>query len=163
MKYIQRLEMDFVVIMQGIAGLTILVLCGITLAEGALNDLTKHADHIQFLGLQMQQTGTYTFYFFGKGVRLSGLVELGKISSTQRLLLIELGGHTFALNTRPTFEVHNVFQLLGTWMLVFKQGAFTLAQDTMLWLWNSLLTLTSLLGKGFALIWEKVRSFSNSF
>jgi len=134
LKYVQWLEDDLGVVVRGIAGLSLLVIGGVVLAETSLNDLTRQVDFVQFVNLQMSKMGEYTFYFCGESFKLNALMEVGSITNTDRKLCVEIGAYTVTLNTMPVVDLRNVFHLLSPWIVSIKQGVLALVHDAGMWL-----------------------------
>jgi hypothetical protein len=129
MKYIQLLGEDSWVIVQAVGGLLVFIIAGITVAEGAILDLTQYTQRTGFINLQVTKMGVYTFNFLGESFSAQSILYIGKISSLDRKLLVDLGGTAFVVNTLPVFDARNCFAMLGTWMIVAKQGMALLLSD----------------------------------
>lgn len=129
MKYIQLLGEDSWIVIQAVGGLLALVIIGITVAEGAIIDLTHYAQHTEFMNLQVTGMGVYTFYFLGESISVQSMLQVGRISLLDRKLFIDLGGTAFIVNTLPVFDARNLFALLATWIMVAKQGIAVLLSD----------------------------------
>lgn len=134
MRNVQWLEADLWIIAQGIGGLLALIIGGVMLAEGAINDLARYTQHIEFINLQVSKMGVYTFYFFGESIHLHSLLQIGKIALLGRKLHIEVEGVSLVINTLPVFDLRDFFGLLHTWIMVVKQGIVVLVSDAGSWL-----------------------------
>lgn len=134
MKYIQLLGEDSRVIVQAMGGLLALIIVGVTVAEGAILDLTQYPQRTAFINLQVTKMGVYTFYFLGENISVQSVLYLGKIGSLDRKLVVDLGGTAFVVNTLPVFDMRNLFALLGAWIIVAKKGMVVLLSDVGSWL-----------------------------
>lgn len=144
-RHIQWLEADIWLVIQGLAGLGVIVIAGVVLAEAALNDLTRHAEFVQFFNVGISKMSEYSFYFLGDNFKLRAVTEIGKISTEGRNLVLELGGGRIAINTLPTVDLQSILHLLGTWMATLKNGVMLLLSDAWAWLYNEIKQLWTLL------------------
>lgn len=141
LKYIQWLEADFGVVARGVLGLFVLVVSGVLLAETAVNDLTRHADFIQFINMQISRMGEYTFYFCGDNYKFNAVIEAAKLSKVGSKLVVETGGSSITIDTMPALDIRYILSLLAAWLHVLQQGIVNLLYDTGVWLLNMLLQL----------------------
>lgn len=114
---------------RAVGGLLALIFGGITVAEGAILDLTRYTQHTEFLNLQVSKMGVYTFCFLGETISVHSLLYIGKIGAMNHRLFMEVGGTNIVLNTLPGFDAHKIFALLGTWVMVARQGMSVLLSD----------------------------------
>lgn len=114
---------DTLIIFRGLFVLAVVILVGVSVAEGQLNSLTQRQESVHALHITCDHSGTYSLYLLGSSYHIKAVYPVGEMINHDKGIIIKIANHSGIIPTKIDIDCKKELVLLDSWARLLVEEA----------------------------------------